>query len=78
MTQTEKILALVKRRPGISAYQVSTRLDLVPANVSSIMVKLVTRGVLRREANKGPRGGFAYYYVRPTAATNKTTDPVRS
>ena len=63
LTPRQRILTLLKRRPGLSAYQIADRLDLDIASVSSDVKRLTDKGVLTRVAGAGPRGGFTYAHA---------------
>lgn len=63
----DRLTEAVERQPGLTAYQLATRLSLDPATVSSVLKRLSDDGRVYRVDDQGPRGGFIYY-VSPKEA----------
>ncbi len=61
---TDLILKVTYRTPGLTAWQIAGRTGVRCATVSSLLVKLVRRGVLRRQQGDGlPNKGWQYYHA---------------
>ena len=71
----QTVIDYVTQHPGLTATQVANALDELPASVSSVLVREVNRQNLRREAGRGPRGGWAYFPLVPHVAPEPIRGP---
>lgn len=60
-TIRQKILDRVRKIPGSSAWEIARGIQERTASVSSLLVTMVKRGEVIREAGHGPRGGYGYF-----------------
>lgn len=60
-TLKSRILSFVRANPGKSATEIANALEAKKDSVASTLCVFTETGILRREGDKGPRGGYIYF-----------------
>ena len=60
---TSQVVEVVRADPGITNMKIAEVMGVLSNPLSSVLLKLCRRNVLRRVAGMGPRGGYGYFVV---------------